>query len=224
VTINALGGGGGGVTSVTASGPGIGATPTTGAVVLTNTGVTSVAAGAGMTVSAPTGALTVTNSGVTSLVAGPGIAVSGGTGAVTVSAVGLPVFTGLQTFDYTGDTVTYSPTGSAFRIRFIPNTGGGLFVASPDGGWVTRSRINISNTAWNENTFIMIQAGGPPGIVNGFSAGFCGGIVTIGAPPSPDPTSRVLYISGSGPLPDRLSPALTYGDQFLNCIVLQTAA
>lgn len=73
VTINALGGGGGGVTSVTASGPGIGATPTTGAVVLTNTGVTSVAAGAGIVVSAPTGALTISATPVapTFVVIGP---------------------------------------------------------------------------------------------------------------------------------------------------------
>jgi hypothetical protein len=68
VTINATGGGGGGgVTSVTASGAGITATPTTGAVVVANTGVTSLVAGAGITLSGATGAVTVTNSSAVQL-------------------------------------------------------------------------------------------------------------------------------------------------------------
>jgi flagellar hook-associated protein 2 len=56
----ASGGGGGAVSSVTASGSGITASPTTGAVVVANTGVTSAVAGSGVSVSAATGAVTFT--------------------------------------------------------------------------------------------------------------------------------------------------------------------
>jgi hypothetical protein len=85
VTINATGGSGG-VSSVTASGAGITATPTSGAVVVANTGVTSVSvSGPGLTASTPSGAVSFTNTGVTSLVAGVGVSVSAASGAVTVS-------------------------------------------------------------------------------------------------------------------------------------------
>jgi len=49
------------VTSVTASGAGISASPTTGAVVIANTGVQSLTAGSGIGLSASTGAITVSN-------------------------------------------------------------------------------------------------------------------------------------------------------------------
>jgi hypothetical protein len=57
-TISATGGGGG-VSSVTGSGPGILVTPTTGAVVVSNTGVTSIVAGSGISISGGTGAVTI---------------------------------------------------------------------------------------------------------------------------------------------------------------------
>lgn len=66
VTINATGGSGG-VSSVTASGDGITASPTSGAVVVANTGVTSMVAGAGISLSGATGAVTVTNTGANTL-------------------------------------------------------------------------------------------------------------------------------------------------------------
>lgn len=89
VTVTASGGGGA-VTSVSASGPGLTADPTTGAVVLSNTGVTSLLAGTGVSVSAPTGAVTLANTGVTSLVAGDsGIRLSDATGAVTIYNTGV---------------------------------------------------------------------------------------------------------------------------------------
>jgi hypothetical protein len=72
VTVSAASPGASGVTSVTASGAGITATPTTGAVVVANTGVTS-------------------------LVAGSGIGLSSGSGAVTVSAIPGPYTTGSLT-------------------------------------------------------------------------------------------------------------------------------
>jgi len=227
VTINAAGGGGGGdVTSVTASGPGISASPTTGAVILTNTGVTSVAAGAGMTVSAPTGDLTVTNSGVTSLLAGPGIGVSGGTGAVTVSTVGLPVFTGLQTFTYNGGpgSVTYTPTGNAFKILFQRAGGNDVFVAAPS-GWRTTSAITLSNPSWNENTFVMVQIGGAIGFLSppGISTNYCGGTASCGRSPGTPATERSLVVAGSGPAPSDIGFGGTFGDSFLYCLVFQAA-
>jgi len=69
-------------------------TSATGAVSVTNTGVTSAAAGTGISVSASTGGVTITNSGVTSAVAGTGISVSGSTGAVTITNGGVTSLTG----------------------------------------------------------------------------------------------------------------------------------
>jgi hypothetical protein len=60
VTINSTGGGGGGgVTSVTNNGPGIAVSPTTGAVQIENTGVTSIVAGTNVSISGSTGAVTI---------------------------------------------------------------------------------------------------------------------------------------------------------------------
>jgi hypothetical protein len=59
VTINASGGGGGAVSSVSGSGAGINVTPTSGAVVVSNTGVTSLVAGTNVNLSGSTGAVTV---------------------------------------------------------------------------------------------------------------------------------------------------------------------
>lgn len=80
--------GGGSVTSVTASGSGITASPTTGNVVLQNTGVISLSGGTGLGVSASTGSISLSNTGVTSLSAGTNIMLSGTTGAISISASG----------------------------------------------------------------------------------------------------------------------------------------
>ena len=76
-TINATGSSGGGVTSLAYT-TGINGSAATGAITLSNTGVTSIVAGTGIGVSG-TGAVTVTNNGITSLIAGTGISVSGAT-------------------------------------------------------------------------------------------------------------------------------------------------
>jgi hypothetical protein len=73
-----------GVTALTAS-TGISVSAGTGSITITNTGATSIVAGTGISVSGATGAVTVTNGGVTSAVAGTGVSVSGATGAVTFS-------------------------------------------------------------------------------------------------------------------------------------------
>ena len=108
-----------GVSSISTSGAGLSASGGTGAVTLTNTGVTSLVAGTNITLSGGTGAVTVNstasggisavnggtaiststssgvvtvnNTGVTSIVAGTGVTVSGATGAVTVNAIASPV-------------------------------------------------------------------------------------------------------------------------------------
>lgn len=201
VTITASGGGAGGVTSVTSGGPGITCTPTTGAVVVDNTGVTS-------------------------LVAGPGIAVSGTTGAVTVSTVGLPVFTGVQTFTYNGGpgSVTYTPTGNAFKILFQRTGGSDVFVAAPS-GWRTTSAITLTNPAWNADTFIMVQIGGAIGFLSppGISTNYCGGTASCGRSPGTPATDRSLVVAGSGPAPSDIGFGGTFGDSFLYCLVFQAA-
>lgn len=83
-----------GVSSVTGSGSGISVSPTTGAVVVSNTGVTSNVAGTGISVSGATGAVTITNTGVTSIVAGTAITISGATGAVTINNAGVTSLNG----------------------------------------------------------------------------------------------------------------------------------
>lgn len=55
--------GGGAVSSVTGSGSGISVSPTTGAVVVSNTGVTSIVAGTNVTISGATGAVTINATG-----------------------------------------------------------------------------------------------------------------------------------------------------------------
>lgn len=102
------GGGGGAVSSVSGSGNGVLVSPTTGAVVVSNTGVHSfngltgavqgvsaAVAGDGIAVSGATGAVTITNTGVTRAVAGTGISVSGATGSVTITNTGVQSFNGL---------------------------------------------------------------------------------------------------------------------------------
>jgi len=94
--------GGGAVSSVSGSGNGVLVSPTTGAVVVSNTGVHSfngltgavqgvsaAVAGTGISVSGATGSVTITNIGVQSF--------NGRTGAVTGASLGANTFTGLQT-------------------------------------------------------------------------------------------------------------------------------
>lgn len=61
------------------------------------TTVSSITAGTGISVNQPTGAVTVTNSGVTSAAAGAGISVSGSTGGVTISNTWGAIPSGTQT-------------------------------------------------------------------------------------------------------------------------------
>jgi hypothetical protein len=71
-----------GVASITGSGAGISVSPATGAVVVQNTGVTSVTAGSGITVSASTGGITISASGAAGV-----SSFNTRTGAVTLSSL-----------------------------------------------------------------------------------------------------------------------------------------
>lgn len=94
-TLSSTGGGGGAVAQVTGSGAGINVTPTTGNVVVTNTGVTSLIPGPGVTLSGSTGAITISAAGgsgtVTNIATGAGLTggpiTTTGTIALTTTAV-----------------------------------------------------------------------------------------------------------------------------------------
>ena len=140
-----------GVSSVTASGSGISASPTTGAVIISNTGVTSNVAGTGISVSGATGAVTITNTGVTSVAAGTGISVSASTGGVTITNAGVTSVNG-NTGAVTGIITTsnynsYSPT----------LTGGGAsgtWGISISGNSATTSQTNFTSLTVNSNTVL----------------------------------------------------------------------
>jgi hypothetical protein len=93
--------------SAAAAGDGIAVSGATGAVTITNTGVTRAVAGTGISVSGATGSVTITNIGVQSF--------NGNTGAVTGASLGANTFTALNTFN-AGITTAflYASTGSTF--------------------------------------------------------------------------------------------------------------
>jgi hypothetical protein len=227
VTITAAGGGGGGgVSSVTASGAGITATPTTGAVVLENTGVTSLttAPGSGITLAGSTGSVNVSNAGVLSLVAGPGIAVTGGgVGNLTVSTAGLPVFTGYQTFDFNGGNIDYAfnVTGNLGFVRITRGGTGNELFKNASSGYELNGTITLSNAAWNINTVLIAQISGTAFYLGGSSAPTCLGISWGESLPGiPDYTKRRVRVSGPGTFPYSLDGGFSQGLQF---VVLQGA-
>lgn len=116
------------VTSVSGTGSGISVTPTTGAVVVSNTGVTSLVAGTAISISGGTGAVTVNNIGVTSNVAGTGIGVSSATGASTISNTGVLTVTASGNMASSGGqnpaiTISTTPT---FTSATIPTLSGNM--------------------------------------------------------------------------------------------------
>ena len=164
------------VTSVSGTGSGISVTPTTGAVVVSNTGVTSNVAGTGITVSGATGAVTITNNGVVSFSAGttgltPNTATtgavtlagtlaagSGGTGTTTAPTAGqlLVGVTGGTYTPYTVATGTGISTTTGSGTFQINNTGvtslagtAGNITASASTGAVT---LNLA-TAGTAGTY-----------------------------------------------------------------------
>lgn len=82
VTVNATGNS---VSSVSGSGAGINVSPTTGAVVVSNTGVTSIVAGSNVTISGSTGAVTINSTGGTGIGSSQFFVGTGGGGYTTTS-------------------------------------------------------------------------------------------------------------------------------------------
>lgn len=156
ITIDSSGGGGGGaVSSVSGSGNGISVSPTTGAVIVSNTGVHSfngiagavtgvcaAAAGTGIAVSGSTGTVTITNIGVQTF--------NGLTGAVTGASLGANTFTALNSFN-----AGISAAGGTFSALT-------RFTAGITASTVTTSTINPPSSS----TTLNINSGGAQTAIN----------------------------------------------------------
>ena len=205
--INTGGSGGGAVDSVTGSGPGISVSPTSGAVVVQNTGVTSVAGTSGnLTVSSNTGAVTLNigpnvltnvtagNSGITiggsgntrtisaavvGITAGSGINVTNASGTITVSNTGVRGLTA-------GANVTITETTPGSGNYTIASTGGG------GGGGVTQITAGQS----------ILMSPSPITAAGTISVNIAendsNGVVTWGAYNSRNTKGSLLYTDGTG--------------------------
>jgi hypothetical protein len=130
-----------------------------GAVTITNTGVTSNVAGTGISVSGATGAVTITNSGVTSIVAGTNISISGATGAVTITngvtnnnqlTNGAGYITGITSGNVT-TALGFTPYNATNPSGYITSAGNAATattaanVASPDGDRNPSTKLPTTN-------------------------------------------------------------------------------
>jgi len=123
--ITSGGGGGSGVSSITA-GSGISVNANTGAVTVNNTGVISLTASTGIGLSGSSN-LTVSNTGVTQIVAGTNCTISptGGTGAVTVNLApsALPSGPTIDIYGVTSPSITAAQLANCYiySSSFIPS-------------------------------------------------------------------------------------------------------
>ena len=143
------------VNSVTGSGAGISVSPTTGAVVVSNTGVTSIIAGTNITISGSTGAVTINspNSGVTSITGTANqIIASASTGAVTLSTpqniatTSTPTFNGMT---LTNELVMNGATSGNVRL-IAPAVAGSSQLSLPAAVDVLVAR-NTTDTLTNKS-------------------------------------------------------------------------
>lgn len=137
----AASGGGSTVSSVSGTGAGINVAPTTGAVVVSNTGVTSIVAGANISISGGTGAVTInagggTGSGIKFGGTGTDGALNVTSGTTTVSLGNLPVF--IKNYSSmnisVGATLTFSN----------PAPGGTLIILKSQGNVTIAGTLNAS--------------------------------------------------------------------------------
>jgi hypothetical protein len=182
------------VTDVSGSGAGINVSPTTGSVVVSNTGVTSAVAGTGIGVSAGTGAVTFTNTGVTSIVAGTNISISGATGAVTVNATDTNTTYTIDASSTTGgaNLNLVGSDSSTDSVKFASGTG--ITVTRTDANTITITNTDpgtagVTSITGTTNQVIVSSPTGavtlstPQDIAttsNPVFAGVTGGNVTVG--------------------------------------------
>jgi hypothetical protein len=136
-------------------------------------GVTSVTgSGAGLSVSGPTGAVVLANTGVTSLVAGPGITVSGATGAVTVTSPTAPTIA-----PSAGSASLVSLASNPGTLYGVPNnaniiTGAYLKFSTQSGGFVqfiagfTRPLPGAPDP-WSADDGFSVMLRAPPALTTG---------------------------------------------------------
>ena len=159
------------VSSVSGSGAGISVSPTTGAVVVSNTGVTSNVAGTGISVSGATGAVTITNTGVTSIVAGTAITVSGSTGAVTINNAGVTSLNGstgaltgfaTQSWVTSQGYITSASVGNGTLTLAVSGSGlsGSASFTANQSGATTFTVTSNATTAATANTIAYRDSGG----------------------------------------------------------------
>lgn len=128
--------GGGAVSSVTGSGSGISVSPTTGAVVVSNTGVTSIVAGTNVTISGATGAVTINATSASGT-----FSASDGTAASPSIFFTSDTNTGI--FRPTTDTLGFTTGG--LRSGFISGaSNGSVFIGYNAGGTTTSVTTSVA--------------------------------------------------------------------------------
>jgi hypothetical protein len=218
------------VSSVTGSGAGISVSPTTGAVIVSNTGVTSIVAGSNISISGGTGAVTITATGFgTGDVTGPASATDnaivrfdGTTGkliqnsTVTIADTTGNITTNGDIAVNGGDITTTQTTASLFNTTAtIVNIGNGadneLNLGSPTGGSeVIIKPATILGISATQAVFDTIAT-----TVNAFGAATA---VNIGAATGTTTIEHDLTVNGgninlNGAATAGVMPFLTFADQ-----------
>ncbi len=173
-------GGGGGVTSLTTNTGLSTNVAATGAVTVTNTGVTQVVAGTAISLSANTGSVIISNAGVTSITGTANqITSSGSSGPITLSLPSSVTISGTMT------AAAHALTGgSASTITSTPTTYGSLAVSGVLGGY---AGIQFTGTT-NNRTFMISTAGTISGVYAVTSSTWDwywnAGVLTVGTVPA----------------------------------------